>query len=420
MTRRWVYSFARGQAEVPIDPIDGLGVTGAALAACAAAGLAVPSGFTLDGSLSEHVERRAVVWPGGGKVAIEKALVALGEVEGGRFGDVDRPLLVAVRASTRRPVPGLYRGVLSVGLSRAGVPALGARLGDQGIAWECYAKLIESFGTEVCGLMRDGFEAVAADIGWMTDWSLDLPRDSERARRLADAYLRVFEQETGEPFPDEPHEQLWRAIEAALAGWRSSRAARSRRIHRIPDSWKLSVTVQAMTFGLLDASSGLGRFSTHDAETGVAGLNGLFMQRAQGEDLRAPTRAPERLAAGDNDNALARRDPALFARLRTVADEVQRVFMDACEFDVVVEQGTPWIIDVRSARRSGRASVRIGVDLAKSGLITKAEALLRIDPKAVETLLHPAFDPVANPLVVTKGLPASPGAASGRSGRAHV
>lgn len=410
---QWAYSFARGRADLPTDPIDGLGITGAALAKCAAADLAVPSGFTLDGSLSEHVERRAVVWPEGAKAAIETALVALGEAESSRFGDIDRPLLVVVRASTRRAVPGLYRGVLSVGLSRDGVPGLGARLSDQGIAWECYAKLIESFGTEVCGLMRDGFEAVAADIGWLTDWPLDLPGDPERARRLADAYLRVFEEETGEPFPDDPQQQLWRSIEAALAGWRSSRAARSRRIHRIPDSWKLSVTVQAMTFGLLDASSGLGRFSTHDAETGVAGLSGLFLPRAQGEDLRAPTRVPERLAAGDDDNALARRDPTLFARLRTVADEVQRVFVDACEFDVVVEQGTPWIIDVRSARRSGRASVRIGVDLAKSGLITEAEALLRIDPKAVETLLHPVFDSAADPLVVTKGLPASPGAASG-------
>jgi pyruvate,orthophosphate dikinase len=416
---KWVYRFGNGKAEGRADMRDLLGGKGAGLAEMANLGLPVPPGFTITTAVCTYYYEHAKTYPDGLPAEVEAALAEVGRITGKRFGDPENPLLVSVRSGARASMPGMMDTVLNLGLNDKTAEALARRSGDRRFAYDSYRRFITMYSDVVLGLEHHHFEEILDEHKDRNGYTLDTDLNADDWVKLVHRYKERVEQERGEPFPQEPHEQLWGAIGAVFGSWMNARAITYRRLHNIPESWGTAVNVQAMVFGNMGESSATGVAFTRNPSTGDKRLYGEFLINAQGEDVVAGIRTPQeiteaaRIEAGSDKPSMESALPQAFKELTRIYGVLERHYRDMQDLEFTVEQDKLWMLQTRSGKRTAKAALKIAVDLANERLITREEAVTRIDPAALDQLLHPTIDPNAERKVIATGLPASPGAAAG-------
>ncbi len=417
--RKHVYRFGAGTAEGSAAMRDLLGGKGANLAEMASLGLPVPPGFTVTTDVCTAYFRNDHQFPHGLKEEVEQALAFLGEAVGARFGDTGNPLLVSVRSGARVSMPGMMDTVLNLGLNDETVEGLARRADDRRFAFDSYRRFIQMYADVVLGLDHHLFEQALEQYKNLNAMELDTELSADDWAQLVEQYKQIVQNKLGRPFPQDIHEQLWGAVGAVFESWNTARAVTYRRLHNIPEEWGTAVNVQAMVFGNTGDTSATGVAFTRNPSTGENALYGEFLVNAQGEDVVAGIRTPQyiseaaRRAADDDRPSLETVMPAAFAELREICLKLERNYQDMQDVEFTIQDGKLWMLQTRSGKRTTKAALKIAADMTAEGLITKEEALLRIDPEQLDQLLHPMLDPNAEKDVLTTGLPASPGAATG-------
>lgn len=415
--RKQVYAFAPGKAEGGADMAELLGGKGANLAEMAMLGLPVPPGFTITTEVCKDFFAAGNTLPEDLKGEVMRALEAIGETVSARFGDEKRPLLVSVRSGARASMPGMMDTILNLGLNDKTVVGLAELTGDSRFAFDSYRRFIQMYGDVVLGVDHGAFEDILENFKNLNGFAADTDLDAEAWREIIADYKAAIQREYGAPFPQDTSEQLWGAIAAVFNSWYNPRAETYRRLHDIPDEWGTAVTVQAMVFGNLGDNSATGVAFTRNPSTGEKEIFGEYLPNAQGEDVVAGIRTPQpltRKAAGAApETSLEVAMPEAFAELQRIFDRLERHYRDMQDVEFTVQLGKLWILQTRAGKRTTAAALKIAVDFANDGLITRDEAILRIEPSQLDQLLHPAIDPSVEHDLIAKGLPASPGAASG-------
>jgi pyruvate, orthophosphate dikinase len=417
--RKWVYAFGGGKAAGRGTMRNLLGGKGAGLAEMAHLGLPVPPGFTITTEVCTYFYANGKSYPKDLRPQVEAALAEIGRITGKKFGDSENPLLVSVRSGARASMPGMMDTVLNLGLNDTTVAALAAKSGDRRFAYDSYRRFITMYADVVLGIAHHHFEEILDEHKDRNAYNLDTDLEADDWEQLVGLFKRRVEEETGRPFPQDPHAQLWGAIGAVFGSWMNQRAITYRRLHAIPESWGTAVNVQAMVFGNMGETSATGVAFTRDPSTGERKLYGEFLINAQGEDVVAGIRTPQEIteaareASGSNKPSMEKALPLAFAELRRIQAALEKHYRDMQDLEFTVEQGKLWMLQTRSGKRSAKAALRIAVELAQEKLISRDEAVTRIDPAALDQLLHPTIDPAAERKVLATGLPASPGAASG-------
>ena len=416
---KWVFGFGNGKAEGRADMRNLLGGKGAGLAEMANLGLPVPPGFTITTAVCTHYYENGNAYPKNLQEQVRAALAQVGRITGKTFGDGDNPLLVSVRSGARASMPGMMDTVLNLGLNDATVEALAKNSGDKRFAYDSYRRFITMYSDVVLGLGHHHFEEILDDHKDRNGYTLDTDLTTDDWVDLVGRYKERLEDEHGAPFPQDPHEQLWGAISAVFGSWMNQRAITYRRLHGIPESWGTAVNVQAMVFGNMGETSATGVAFTRNPSTGEKKLYGEFLINAQGEDVVAGIRTPQEITelarkeAGSDKPSMEKAMPAAFNELTRIYGVLERHYRDMQDLEFTVEQGKLWMLQTRLGKRTAKAALRIAVEFANEGLITRKEAVTRIDPGALDQLLHPTIDPNAERKIIATGLPASPGAASG-------
>jgi pyruvate, orthophosphate dikinase len=418
---RFVYRFGGGITDGEAGNKELLGGKGANLAEMASIGLPVPPGFTIATSASALYDAHGAGFRDRLAAEVAQGIAHVEQVTGKSFGDAADPLLVSVRSGARVSMPGMMDTVLNLGLNDETVKGLAAASGDARFAWDSYRRFIQMYADVVLGLDHGAFEE-ALEIA-KEDKGVHLDTELEAAdwERLTRRYHELVEELWDKPFPQDVHDQLWGAVGAVFGSWQSERARTYRRIHHIPGDWGTAVNVQAMVFGNMGETSATGVAFTRDPSTGERAHYGEYLINAQGEDVVAGIRTPQYLTRAARERAGAKAPsmeetmPEVFGELARVFDLLERHYRDMQDIEFTVERGTLWMLQTRSGKRTGKAALRIAVDMAREGLIGEEEAVLRIDPAALDQLLHPTLDPKADRKVIAKGLPASPGAAGGKA-----
>jgi pyruvate,orthophosphate dikinase len=416
---KWVYTFGKGKAEGASGLRDLLGGKGANLAEMANLGLPVPPGFTITTEVCTYFYDHGNQYPADLKGEVDAALAAVGAATGRIFGDAREPLLVSVRSGARASMPGMMDTVLNLGLNDATVEALAKSAGDPRFAYDSYRRFIQMYSNVVLGIEHHNFEEILEAHKEEKGYVLDTDLDAQDWRGIIAAYKARVAEVQGEPFPQDPQAQLWGAIGAVFGSWMNQRAITYRRLHDIPASWGTAVNVQAMVFGNMGETSATGVAFTRNPSTGVKELYGEFLINAQGEDVVAGIRTPQnitevaRLEAGSDKPSMETALPEVFAEFRRTTELLERHYRDMQDMEFTVERGKLWMLQTRGGKRTARAALRVAVDMAEEGLVSREEAIARIDPASLDQLLHPTIDPKAERHVVATGLPASPGAASG-------
>ena len=416
---KWVYAFAAGYVDGRANMTELLGGKGANLAEMASLGLAVPPGFTITTKVCDAYYAQGRKLPDGLKPQVEKAVRLIGDEVGATFGDVNRPLLVSVRSGARASMPGMMDTILNLGLNDETVEGLAKRSGDRRFAYDSYRRFIQMYSDVVLGVDHGVFEDLLENFKNLNALASDTELSADDWAEIIEEYKKAVEDTLGKPFPQDTNEQLYGAIAAVFGSWQNARANTYRRLHDIPDSWGTAVTVQAMVFGNLGESSATGVAFTRNPSTGTKELYGEFLLNAQGEDVVAGIRTPQPLTerarreASDENSSLEELMPHLFANLKGIFQRLEKHYRDMQDVEFTIENGKLWILQTRSGKRTAEASLRIAVDLAEEGVITKPEAVMRVNASALDQLLHPTLDPDAKKDVLTSGLPASPGAAAG-------
>jgi pyruvate,orthophosphate dikinase len=416
---KWVYTFGAGKAEGSGEMRDLLGGKGAGLAEMASLGLPVPPGFTITTEVCTYFYENQKGFPPQLARDVETALDHLGRLTGKAFGDIEAPLLLSVRSGARASMPGMMDTVLNLGLNDVTVKALARNAGDERFAYDTYRRFIQMYSSVVLGIGHHHFEDAVEYYKESKGVSLDTELDADDWRKLIVAFKARVLEASGKPFPQAPQEQLWGAIAAVFGSWLTPRAITYRRIHSIPSNWGTAVTVQAMVFGNMGPTSATGVAFTRNPSTGAKELYGEFLLNAQGEDVVAGIRTPNaiteasRRAAGSDRASMETALPGVFAEFRRTAELLERHYRNMQDVEFTVENGKLWMLQTRTGKCTGLAALRVAVDMTHEGLISREEAIARIDPASLDQLLHPAIDPAAQRKVVATGLPASPGAASG-------
>jgi len=416
---KWVYAFGGGKAEGRAAMRNLLGGKGAGLAEMAQLGLPVPPGFTITTEVCTYFYQHGKTYPKELKRQVDAALAEIGRVTAKKFGDRENPLLVSVRSGARASMPGMMDTVLNLGLNDVTVKALAAKSGDRRFALDSYRRFITMYSDVVLGIDHHHFEEILDDHKDRNGYTLDTDLNADDLEELVARYKERVEEERGEPFPQDPNAQLWGAIGAVFGSWMNQRAITYRRLHNIPESWGTAVNVQAMVFGNMGESSATGVAFTRNPSTGEKKLYGEYLINAQGEDVVAGIRTPQEITeaarkeAGSDKPSMEKALPQAFAALKRIQSTLERHYRDMQDLEFTVEQGKLWMLQTRSGKRTAQAALRIAVDLAQEKLIGKTEAVKRIDPAALDQLLHPTIDPKAERKIIATGLPASPGAASG-------
>jgi pyruvate,orthophosphate dikinase len=409
---KWVYRFGNGRAEGRADMRDLLGGKGAGLAEMANLGLPVPPGFTITTAVCSHFYANEKRYPEDLRSQVDAALAEVGRITGRTFGDSSNPLLVSVRSGARASMPGMMDTVLNLGLNDATVEALAKQAGDRRFAYDSYRRFITMYSDVVLGLPHHHFEEILDDHKDRNGYTLDTDLTADDWVELVRRYKQRLEDEHGEPFPQDPHQQLWGAISAVFGSWMNQRAVTYRRLHNIPESWGTAVSVQAMVFGNMGETSATGVAFTRNPSTGDRRLYGEFLINAQGEDVVAGIRTPQEITeaarreAGSDKPSMEQALPPAFKELTRTYGVLERHYRDMQDLEFTVEQGKLWMLQTRAGKRTARAALKIAVELANEGLITRREAVSRIDPGAHDQLLHPTIDPNAERTVVATGLPA--------------
>jgi pyruvate,orthophosphate dikinase len=416
---KWVYAFGGGRAEARATMRNLLGGKGAGLAEMASLGLSVPPGFTITTEVCTYFYEHGKTYPKDLKAQVEAALGAVGRITGKKFGDGENPLLVSVRSGARASMPGMLDTVINLVIYDVTVKALSQKSGDRRFAQDSYRRFITMYSDVVLGIAHHHFEEILDDHKDRNGYTLDTDLNAEDLEQLVTRYKKRVEEETGKPFPQDPHAQLWGAIGAVFGSWMNERAITYRRLHNIPESWGTAVNVQAMVFGNMGETSATGVAFTRNPSTGEKKLYGEYLINAQGEDVVAGIRTPQEITeaarkeAGSDKPSMEAALPDAFAELKRIHAKLERHYRDMQDLEFTIEQGKLWMLQTRNGKRTAQAALRIAVELAQEKLITKEEAVARIDPAALDQLLHPTIDPKAERTVIATGLPASPGAACG-------
>ena len=405
---KYIYVFGEGQAEGNAGLRDLLGGKGAGLAEMTNAGVPVPPGFTITTDACRWYYTHDRQLPPGFEDRQREALERLEQRMGRRLGAADDPLLVSVRSGAKFSMPGMMDTVLNLGLNDRSVEGLSARTSNPRFAWDCYRRFIQMFGSVVMGLEKREFEARIEAIKHRRRVKTDAELRVEDLRALVREFEALVRRRVDRDFPQDPYEQLALARDAVFQSWYNERAVYYRRQNRIPDDLGTAVNVQAMVFGNLGESSATGVGFTRNPATGDNHFYGEFLTNAQGEDVVAGVRTPRPI------DELESISPAAFGQLREITSRLERHYRDVQDFEFTIQEGTLYLLQTRTGQRTGQAAVKIAVDMANEGLITREEALMRVTPVALDQLLHPRLDPKAKLRVIATGLAASPGAAVGR------
>src|SRR6202047_2951081 len=416
---KWVYSFGNGSAEGRAEMRDLLGGKGAGLAEMANLGLPVPPGFTMTTAVCTYYYENGKTYPSNLREQVTAALDQVGRLAGKGFGDTENPLLVSVRSGARASMPGMMDTVLNLGLNDQTVEALARKSQDKRFAYDSYRRFITMYSDVVLGVGHHHFEEILDEHKDRHGYTLDTELTAEDWIALVRRYKERLEEERGEPFPQDPHAQLWGAIGAVFGSWMNQRAITYRRLHNIPEGWGTAVNVQAMVFGNMGETSATGVAFTRNPSTGEKKLYGEFLINAQGEDVVAGIRTPQEITeqarkeAGSQKRSMESAMPDAFAELTRIHAALERHYRDMQDLEFTVEQGKLWMLQTRNGKRTAKAAIRIAVELAQERLISRGEAVTRIDPASLDQLLHPTIDPEAERKIIATGLPASPGAACG-------
>ncbi|MBA4762376.1 pyruvate, phosphate dikinase [Sphingomonas sp.] len=416
---RYVYRFGGNVSDGGQGDKNLLGGKGANLDGMASIGLPVPPGFTISTPVCALYYENGESFPDSLKAEVATGITHIEGVTDKTFGDARDPLLVSVRSGARVSMPGMMDTVLNLGLNDETVVGLATISGDARFAWDSYRRFIQMYSDVVLELDHGRFEEALEIAKEDRGYSLDTEMTAADWQTLVEEYKAIVVELWGKPFPQDVHDQLWGAIGAVFGSWQSERAKVYRRLNDIPGDWGTAVNVQAMVFGNMGDTSATGVAFTRDPATGENAYYGEFLINAQGEDVVAGIRTPQYLTraarerAGAKPLSMEEAMPEAYAELARVFDQLERHYRDMQDIEFTVERGKLWMLQTRSGKRTAKAALKIAVDMANEGLITRDEAILRVDPSALDQLLHPTLDPSAPRDVLTKGLPASPGAASG-------
>jgi pyruvate,orthophosphate dikinase len=408
---KYVYFFEEGQSvTLPSGTSirDLLGGKGAGLAEMSAAGLPVPSGFTITTDACLRFYEAGGVFPEGLQEQVDAAMSELEAHTGKRFGSTDYPLLVSVRSGARVSMPGMMDTVLNLGLNDRTVEALAKLTGNERFAWDAYRRFVMMFSNVVLGIGKDQFEELIESERKSGGARTDAELDAKAWKALIDRFKAIVRKQTGVEFPQDVREQLTGAIRAVFDSWNSKRAVDYRRYNKIPDDWGTAVTVMEMVFGNMGDDSGTGVAFTRNPNTGEHALFGEYLSNAQGEDVVAGIRTPQKISD------LARRQPAVYAQFEEIAKRLERHYRDMQDLEFTVERGKLFMLQTRSGKRSAEAAVKIALDLVAEELIDRRRAVGMVDAQSLDQLFHARIDPDETVGVVCKGLNASPGAAAGQ------
>jgi pyruvate, orthophosphate dikinase len=408
---KFVYFFDEGKAlrdsEGPAFMRNLLGGKGAGLAEMTSAGLPVPSGFTITTDACLRFYEAGGAFPEGLEEQIERAMRELEKRTGKQFGSVNNPLLVSVRSGARVSMPGMMDTILNLGLNDRTVEVLARLSGDERFAWDAYRRFIMMFSTVVLGIPKERFdepiESVRKSLGVESDPQID----AASWKKLVERFKTIVREE-GREFPQDAPEQLKLAVQAVFDSWNSKRAVDYRRFNKIPDDWGTAVTVMEMVFGNMGEDSGTGVAFTRNPNTGERALFGEYLRNAQGEDVVAGTRTPEKIAD------LAQQQPEVYAQFVEIAHRLEQYYRDVQDLEFTVERGKLFMLQTRNAKRSAEAAVKIALALVDEGLIDRRRAVAMVNAQSLDQLFHARIDPAESLVVAAKGLNASPGAATGQ------
>ena len=413
---KWVYSFGAGRNEGRADMRNLLGGKGANLAEMASIGLPVPPGFTITTEVCTFYYANKETYPAELTAEVEAALAHVEQAVGLNFGDPAKPLLVSVRSGARASMPGMMDTVLNLGLNDSTVEGLARASGDDRFAWDSYRRFIQMFGNVVLEVDHHRFEEIIEHAKLSRGVAEDTELTAADWRSVVAEYKEMVAEVTGKPFPQDPKEQMWRAIGAVFGSWMNQRAITYRRLHEIPAEWGTAVNVQAMVFGNMGLDCATGVCFTRDPSTGENIFYGEYLVNAQGEDVVAGIRTPQPMSkakAKPGEKPMEDVMPAAYAELVRVRETLEKHYKDMQDIEFTVQQNKLYMLQTRTGKRTAAAALRIAVDMANEGLISRDEAINRVAPASLDQLLHPMLDPKAPRTVLSKGLPASPGAASG-------
>ncbi len=417
---KWVYAFGNGKAEGKADMRNLLGGKGAGLAEMCNLGLPVPPGLTITTEVCTYYYGNGNSYPTDLKHQVAAALAQIEQSVGAKFGDAKNPLLVSVRSGARASMPGMMDTVLNLGLNTQTVEGLKARSGDARFAYDSYRRFIQMYSNVVLDIPHHNFEEVIDDIKRAKNYRLDTQMTAGDWKEVVEASLVIVEKKQKKPFPQDVNEQLWGAIGAVFSSWMNQRAITYRKLNDIPHDWGTAVNVQAMVFGNMGEDCCTGVAFTRNPSTGENAFYGEYLVNAQGEDVVAGIRTPQHLTVkGKKDNqsdlpAMEEVMPSVFKQLDDVRLKLEKHYRDMQDIEFTVQQGKLYMLQTRTGKRTAPAALKIAVDMVNEGVIDKKEAVKRIDPSSLDQLLHPTLDPKAVTQIVAKGLPASPGAASGK------
>ena len=417
---KWVYGFGGGSAEGRSDMRELLGGKGANLAEMSNLGLPVPPGFTITTEVCTAFYDNDRAYPDGLDTEVEKSLAAIEALVGRKFGDAKDPLLVSVRSGARASMPGMMDTVLNLGLNDETVEGLAAVSGDRRFAYDSYRRFIQMYGDVVLGVEHYHFEEILEIHKEDKGYVLDTEMDADDWQAVVQGFKKKVDTELGCPFPQDPREQLWGAIGAVFGSWMNARANTYRRLHSIPASWGTAVNVQAMVFGNMGDDCATGVCFSRNPSTGEDRFYGEYLINAQGEDVVAGIRTPapltkiEREESGSDLRSMEETMPGVFGELCDIRDKLEAHYRDMQDMEFTVQSGKLYMLQTRAGKRTAKAALRIAVEMCEANVITREDALRRVDPAQLDQLLHPTLDPAADRKVIGMGLPASPGAASGQ------
>jgi len=436
MSKR-VYLFGAGISEGGADMKNLLGGKGANLAEMSKIGIPVPAGFTITTEVCNEYYDNNEQYPEGLKESVNEALQKVEDVMDAKFGDTSNPLLLSVRSGARVSMPGMMDTVLNLGLNDETVQGIIKKSGNERFGWDSYRRFIQMYGDVVMGLKpetkeeEDPFEIIMEEMKKKRGVELDIDLTVDDLKEMVTKFKKLIKDKVGKDFPTDPMEQLWGAITAVFGSWNNDRAILYRKMNNIEDSWGTAVNVQSMVFGNMGDDCATGVAFTRDPSTGEKIFYGEYLVDAQGEDVVAGTRTPQNVTkkgsqkwAQENDIPEDKRKkefPSLEENMPEAYDDLVKVYKkleshykDMQDIEFTIQNGKLWLLQTRNGKRTAVAAIAIAVDMVEEGLIEKKEALMRLEPEGLDQLLHPWFDPNAEKKVIAKGLPASPGAATGK------
>jgi pyruvate,orthophosphate dikinase len=417
---KWVYQFNSSNCEGTVSQKPLLGGKGANLAEMGKLGLPVPPGFTITTEVCTEFYKNNQKYPADLKIQVEDAIKNIEKILGKNFGDVNNPLLVSVRSGARVSMPGMMDTVLNLGLNDKTVLGLIKKTNNETFAYDSYRRFIQMYSNVVLEVDHHNFEDLLDNYKLTKGVLSDTDLKAEDWKTIVGNYKDIVKKNTKKDFPQDSHEQLWGAISAVFQSWQNQRAKTYRRLNNIPEEWGTAVNIQSMVFGNMGNDCATGVAFTRNPSTGENSFYGEYLINAQGEDVVAGIRTPrnitkkERLESSSEDLSLEETMPEAFAELTKIYKKLETHYRDMQDIEFTIENKKLWMLQTRSGKRTAKASIKIAVDMVSEKLITKDEALLRIDPKILDTLLHPTLDPKAKKNIIAKGLPASPGAATGK------